>query len=277
MNRSNREATAELRSQLNALPLGHLSASTLGHANFAYLRETRAAEPWDTPSGANQTLGLLRKGTTLGEINRQRVSVFLAMLREQADPAQTVEEWSLRNGHVPQAPGIGGGHVKHEPRPEPVAPEVEVDPELIALLAPVQERYEEAKAETDRLQAELAKAREESNRLLAILKAAGIVPRATYQKKEEKKPKKKSKNSHVSDETAQKILEGMRGFVASNPPVLEDVPGSFTRPQIEKALGLHHSQVAAAVEKLREQGYVRAAGLTQAPSGQKANVYAVVA
>jgi hypothetical protein len=72
-------------------------------------------------------------------------------------------------------------------------------------------------------------------------------------------------------------LEDIRGYLASNPPALADVPGSFTRPGIERALGVHHSKVTAAVDKLRELGYIRAAGVLAGKTGQKVNVYAIVA
>jgi hypothetical protein len=274
---TNQEKTQELLAQLERLNVGELSASTLGHANYAWLNETKAATPYSTPDAASQMYAVLRKRQTVGETTQERIGPFLEMLASEEDPIATIQEWSLRNGHEPQAPGLGGGTVERRTEVERAELNQEVDDELVKLLAPIQERYDAAKREVDRLGTELAKARAEANRLLAILKAAGIVERMTYLKKESApKPRKQKHGTHVSDETALKILEGIRGFVASNPPALEDVPGSFTRPAIEKGLGLHHSQLGAAVEKLREQGYIRAAGLTT-KSGQKTSVFAVVA
>jgi hypothetical protein len=277
MSRSNREASDELRTELAQLNLKGVSYSTIGHAAYAWLNETKAGPAFSTPDAASQMIGILAKGQSIGETSQARLAPFITMLAEQDDPAATVQEWSLRNGHEPQAPGLGGGRIEHRTNGEPEPVVLEVDPELAALLAPVQERYEKAKAEVDQHQAELVKLKAEANRLLGILKAAGIVPKAQYQKKEPKPKAKKSSASHISDEKAMEILGKIKGYVASTPPALEDVPGSFTRPGIEKALGLHHSQVGAAVEKLREQGYIRAAGLTSTPSGQKVNAYAVVA
>jgi competence protein ComGC len=275
MSRSNREASDELRTKLEQLNLKEVSYSTIGHAAYAWLNETKAGPTFSTPDAASQMIGILAKGQSVGETSQARLEPFFTMLAEQADPIATIEQWSLRNGHEPQAPGIGGGAIERRtdtPRAEFVP---EVDEELVKLLAPIQERYEAAKREVDQHQAELTKLKAEANRLLGILKAAGIVPKAQYQKREPKA--KKARGSHVSDERAMEILGRIKSYVASNPPALPDVPGSFTRPAIEKAFDLNHSQVAAAVEKLREQGYVRAAGLSTTPSGQKINVFAVIA
>jgi hypothetical protein len=277
---SNKEATAELRSRLDALPIAELSASTIGHANYAWLNETRHEKPFGTPDAASQMYALLRKGNTIGEMNQERMTPFLEMLATEADPAATVQQWSLRNGHEPMAAGRGGKNISEPtPSPEPsVEPVTEIPESLRALLAPLQARYELLEEEVAKRQAYLDEAKSELTTLRQMLKTAGVIEKAVYRKSEpESKPRKQAKGSHVSDETAQNILEQIRGFVASNPPALEDVPGSFTRPMIEKGIGLHHSQVGAAVEKLREQGYIRAAGLTTAPGGQKTNVFAVVA
>ena len=273
----NEEATAELRSQFEQLNLKEVSFSTIGHAAYAWLNETKAGPPFSTPDAASQMVGMLSKGQTLGEVSQDRFRPFFEMLATQTDPSATVQEWSLRNGHEPQAPGTGGGHVGREPttsEPEPIV--FNVDESLRPLLDPIIERYEGAQAVVDQRQAELDAAKHERNVLLNILKAAGVVERKKYVAKQAAPPKAKKSGPHISEESALKILEEIRGYLASNPPALPDVPASFTRPDIERGLGLHHSKVSAAVDRLRDLGHVRAAGITTSPTtNQKTNVYAL--
>jgi hypothetical protein len=263
-----RQRGAELTKRLGTQPLAPISSNQLGKATHAWLMSSKAVQPYDTSDGAAQTYSILRKGKTIGQLNIERTEAFLAMLDGEDDPVATVENWAKRNGHQP-------------PDQEEDEPRVRIPDEVRELLGPIADRYEAAQTIVEQKQAELNEAREVRNTLLNILKAAGIVPRdkrsGSPGRRPKEEPKKKNKN-HVSDETAAKILEEIKGFLASNPPVLEDVPGSFTRPQIEKAIGRHHSQVSAAVEKLREQGHVRAAGIVAADNtGVKTNVYAVIA
>lgn len=274
-----RERSRQLAEQLKAPSFREISSHQLGKATYAWLLETKAAEPYDTPTGAAQTFGILRKGTSVGEMNIARTEAFLAAI--EGDPAEFVARWAGQNG---TGPDLHDGNPARELPPELVVSE-ETQKAMAAAFGQVKLLYDQKKAELTKKEDELHGLRSEVRQMEGILKAAGIIPRAVRQghpgrrppKEEPPKKQRQTKGSHVSNETAMKILEQIKGFVASNPPVLEDVPGSFTRPQIERGLGLHHSQVGAAVEKLREQGYIRAAGLTQAPSGQKMNVFAVIA
>ena len=269
MGTDERSATSrELQAIVSARPLAEIPSNQLGRATHAWLMSSRAVQPYDTADGAAQTYSILRKGKTIGQLNIERTKAFLAMLDGENDPVAAIENWAKRNGHQP-------------PAEEEDEPRVNVPDEVRELLGPIAERYEAAQTIVEQKQAELNEAREVRNTLLNILKAAGIVPRdkrtGSPGRRPKEEPKKKNKN-HVSDETALKILEQIKGYVASNAPALPDVPGSFTRPDVERGLGLHHSQVGAAVEKLREMGHVRAAGITRSPAtNQKTNVYAVVA
>jgi len=273
---TNQEKTAELRGRLDSLQLGDVSASTIGHAAYAWLGNGELA--YSTADAAAQQVALVRKGATIGERNQERIGSFLSMLQESADPAATVVELSARNGHVlGERPNpIGAVKIEEEPKKEP-ALTPPLPQELVPLMDNVRSMYDTAKAEVDRLQEELREKRAVANQLMGILKAAGVEERAKYDKKA---PEKKKRPSHasVSDATAQKILGEIKSILATTPPALSDVPGSFTRPLVEKATGRHHSQIGAAVEKLRESGQIRAAGLVETGKGKmKTNVYAVVA
>lgn len=269
---SNASRTAELRSQLDALKVDDLSASTLGHAAYAWMTEAKMADPFSTADAASQMVGLLRNGKTLGEKTQERLRPFLDMLAESDKPRETAVEWSQRNGHAPTRPGLGGGLLSEEEEitvyniPEHMRP----------LLEPIVEQYKVAQAEVEKRRTYFEEARSEAAILLNMLKAAGVVEREKRTKREEKPKPRQARGSHISEESAMKILEDIRGYLANgHPPTLPDVPGSFTRPELERALGLHHSKITAAVERLREMGQVRAAGVVASPSGQKVNVFAV--
>jgi len=266
---SNASRSAELRARLEALKVNKLSFSTLGHASYTWLNETKAVSPFTTPAAASQMFGILSKGETLGQSSQERIAPFIEMLEASENPSATIIELSERNGHAAQLAGQGGGSVEEEP-----ITVFHITERMRPILQPIVERYEEAQAEVERIREQFDAARTEASTLLNMLKAAGAVERKVY-KPQKKMPQKQSKGSHVSEETALRILEQIKGYVASSPPALEDVPGSFTRPEIERGLGLHHSQVGAAVERLRDMGHIRAAGIVKL-GNQKANVFAVV-
>jgi hypothetical protein len=274
---SNAENSAALRDRLGALKTDAAS-NVLGHALNAWAKETKQDDPFPTPSAAAQMFGILRKGATVGETTYRRIDPFLSMLAGVNDPDAVIQELSLRNGHVP----IHGTQNGSEPQvQEPEAEEQEmmvfhIDPAMRELLQPIVERYEIAQGKVDEQQAILDGLKKESSTLLNMLKAAGVVERKKYTPQKPKPEPKKKKQNHVSETTAMEILEKVRRYMADgHEPALPDVPASFTRPEIEKALGLHHSQVGAAVEWLRERGQVRAAGITTNGIGQKVNVYAL--
>jgi hypothetical protein len=263
-----REKSRELQARLSRRPLSEIPGNQLGKATYAWLIETKAAQPYDSPDGAGQTYSIVRAGKTIGDLNILRLESFLDMLEEEDDPYATVQGWIHRNGGNPTDD-------------DDDTPRVNIPDEVRELLGPIAERYEAAQTIVEQKQAELNEAREVRNTLLNILKAAGIVPRDKRAGHPGRRPKeaptpKKNKN-HVSDETALKVLEEIRAYFAEGgESALPDVAGSFTRPQIEKVTGRHHSQMSAAVEKLRDQGHVRAAGITKSPAtGQKVNVYAL--
>jgi len=261
-------ASRQLQAIISSRPFAEISSNQLGRATYAWLMSSKAVQPYDTADGAAQTYSILRKGKTIGQLNIERTEAFLAMLDGENDPVATVENWAKRNGHQP-------------PDGEEDEPRVNIPDEVRELLGPIAERYEAAQTVVEQKQAELHEAREVRNTLLNILKAAGIVPRDKRTGSPGRRPKtepppKKNKN-HVSDETALKILEEIQAYFRDGgEPALPDVAGSFTRPQIEKMTGRHHSQMSSAVEKLRDMGHVRAAGITKSPvTGMKTNVYAL--
>lgn len=270
---SNASGTAALRTQLDGLSLSKLSASTIGHAAFAWQDETKATNPFPTPVAASQVVGLLRKGKTLSETTQERLVPFFAMLAESPNPAETVTELSQRNGHVPQRAGLGGGKLEEED-----ITVFHITEKRRPLLQQIVDQYEVAQAETEKRRAQFEEARAEAQILLNMLKAAGVVFERRKKHKRVKEGPAKRKGSHISEESALKVLEDIRGYIADgHAPVLPDVPGSFTRSEIEKALNIHHSKVGAAVGRLREMGHLRAAGVVASgKSNQKATVFALV-
>lgn len=271
------ERSLRLGALLNAPPLLEIPANQLGKATYAWLRSSKAAKPYDSHEGAAQTFNLLRKGQTIGDVNIERTEAFLDAI--EGDPKEWVTTWVERNGHLPAASGTPSG--PRDPAPELVISE-ETQQALQGAFGQVKLLYDQKKNELAREEERLYQLRAEVRQMEHALKAVGLMPREKRNGTPGRRPaasqeKPKTKGSHVSEETAMKILEEIKGYVASNPPALEDVPGSFTRPAVEKALGRHHSQIGSAIEVLREKGLVRAAGLTTNEKGRRMNVWAVVA
>jgi len=287
-----RDRSRELQALLNKAPFKKISASQLGRANFAWLHKVPAAPPYSTADAASQSYALLRKGQTLGDSSLDRINPFIEMLgnlgeRNQDDVVPTIERLAAQNGKPiddqnPADHPIGA--VTKELPPE-LAISAEVTEALAGAFGQVKLLYEQKKGELVRREDELAGLRSEVRQLEGILKAAGIVPREKRSGHPGRRPtqeepaKKRPGHGNVSDATALVILDQIREFFSNGgEPALPDVAGSFTRPQIEQATGRHHSQVSAAIEKLREQGHIRAAGITKHPtSGMKTNVYALEA
>lgn len=108
----------------------------------------------------------------------------------------------------------------------------------------------------DQAQEALDKANAEVRRIKAILKAAG-------HGEEEAKPKKKKKAEkplRVNEETRASVLNAVH-LASKMCATLPGVPGSFTVKDLEEYTPIHHSSIRTAINNLRDEGIVRAAGL----------------
>ena len=144
--------------------------------------------------------------------------------------------------------------------------------ELAPMLENVRAMHKTAQARVDELQRELREAREVANRMMAILRAAGVEAPRTGKKRTTVKTKH---GNMVSTETAESVYAAAEKVVKDRGPFLTDVPNSFIAPDVIAVDGLYASKVNFALKALREQGSIRFVGKSKSDKNVSVNVWAL--